>query len=313
MMRKLAMAGILALLLLLPIQANAVNQAGVLRHFATMPTGLAAEGLAIGEGHFYVGTIAFGGVDGTIVALDKSGAVTKTFTLTGLPIVGQVVVRDEGLFAVACTSFAPSGTSAVVRVDLESGTVTKVATESTCANGLAIDEEGNMFLTNILAGNIAKVTPEGAVSVFASGPLLAAAPVAPGLSAGPNDLTLNNEESALYVTNIGQNTIVKIAINEDGTAGTISKFAAVAGPDGLAFDHKGNLYVTSPFTNGVFVVAPNGAASPLTLDTTHESLSNPSNLAFHGHQLYITSLGLATGTGKISVVTVQSQDCQCED
>jgi sugar lactone lactonase YvrE len=313
MMKKLAVAGILALLLVLPIQAYADKQVGVVRHFADMPTGLSAEGLAISDGHFYVGTISFGGTSGTIVALDRSGAVTKTFAIPGLPIVGQVVVRDEGVFAVACTSFAPSGTGAVVRVDLESGAVTTVATETTCPNGLAIDEEGNMFLTNILAGNVAKVTPEGVVSVFADGPLLAVAPVQPGLSAGPNDLTLDNEGNALYVTNIGQSTVVKIEINEDGTAGTISKFAAVPGPDGLAFDHSGRLYVTSPFTNGLFVVAPDGTASPLALDTTHESLSNPSNVALQGHQLYITSLGLATGMGKISVVTVQSHDCQCDD
>jgi sugar lactone lactonase YvrE len=178
---------------------------------------------------------------------------------------------------------------------------------------LAIDEEGNMFVTNILAGTVAKVTPGGVVSVFASGPLLAPAIVQPGLAAGPNDLTLGNEGTALYVTNIGQNTVVKIEINEDGTAGAITRFAGVPLPDGLAFDHKGNLYVTSPFTNGIFVVSRDGAVSPLQLDTTHESLANPSNVAFQGHQLYITNLSFTTGTGKISVVAVQSPGCHCDD
>jgi hypothetical protein len=51
MLRRFALAGILALLLLLPIQTYADKQVGVLRHFADMPTGLSAEGLAIDEGH----------------------------------------------------------------------------------------------------------------------------------------------------------------------------------------------------------------------------------------------------------------------
>jgi len=313
MLRKLALAGILALLLLLPIQTYADEQVGVLRHFADMPTGLSAEGLAIDEGHFYVGAISFTGVDGTIVVLDRSGAVTKEFTVPGFPIVGQVAVRDDGLFAVACKAFSPTASGAVVRVDLESGTVSTVATESTCPNGLAIDDSGNMFVTNIFAGTVSKVTPRGAVSVFASGPLLAPVLLSIGAAAGPNDLTFGKEGSALYVTNVGQNTVVKIEVKEDGTAGAITHFAGVPAPDGLAFDQRGNLYLTSPFTNRLFVVTPAGAASPLPLDTSHESLVNPSNVAFQGHKLYITNLGFATGTGKISVVAVQSPGCPCDD
>jgi sugar lactone lactonase YvrE len=303
MLRKVALAGVVALLLLVPPAISAEKQVGVLRPFADMPSGLSAEGLAIDDGHFYVGAISFTGADGMIVVLDKSGAVTKEFTIPGLPIVGQVAVDDGRLFAVACTAFAATATGAVVRVDLKSGAVKTVATESTCPNGLAIDHKGNMFLTNIFAGTVSKVTPHGAVSVFASGPLLATAAIPAGFVIGPNDIALDKKGTALYVTNAGLNTVVKIEIQKDGTAGEITDFAAgIPTPDGLAFDQKGNLYVNSPFTNGIFVVAPDGTVSPLPLDTTQESLDNPSNVAFQGHQLYITNLSFTTGTGKISVV-----------
>ncbi len=313
MHRKLVFAGFAALLLLSPLSAYADRQVGVLQHFADMPAGLSAEGLAIDNGHFYVGAISFSGVDGTVVVLDRSGAVQTEYTVPGLPAVGQVAVDGNQLFAVACTAFAPTGTGAVVRLDLKSGSVTTVATESTCPNGLAIDHKGDMFLTNIFAGTVAEVTPDGAVSVFASGPLLAPALIPAGFVIGPNDITLDKTETALYVTNIGQNTVVKVEVQKDGAAGAITDFAVgVPSPDGLAFDVKGNLYVASPFTNGIFVVAPDGSVSPLPLDTTQESLDNPSNVAFQGPQLYISNLSLDTGTGKISVVTEQVPGCPCD-
>ena len=306
MPRKAALAGVVALLLLVPTAVTADKQVGVLRHFADMPSGLSAEGLAIDDGHFYVGAISFSSADGIIVVLDKSGAVEKEFTIPGLPIVGQVAVDKGALFAVACTAFDPSATGAVVRVNLKSGVVTTVATESTCPNGLAVDHKGNMFVTNIFAGTVSRVTPDGAVSVFASGPHLATAAIPEGFVIGPNDIAFDKKGTALYVTDAGLNTVVKVEVQKDGTAGAITDFAAgIPTPDGLAFDQKDNLYVNSPFTNSIFVVAPDGTVTPLALDTTQESLDNPSNVAFQGPQLYITSLSFTTGTGKISVVAEQ--------
>jgi hypothetical protein len=69
---------------------------------------------------------------------------------------------------------------------------------------------------------------------------------------------------------------------------------------------KGNLYVTSPFTNTTWLVTANGSASQLSLNTAHESLANPSNVAFSGRNLYITSLALTLpGPARISIVTAE--------
>jgi sugar lactone lactonase YvrE len=167
-----------------------------------------------------------------------------------------------------------------------------------------------MFVTNIFAGTVSEVTPSGAVSLFAAGPLLAPAtlpPPAPPFAAGPNDIALDKHGDALYVTNVGQGSVVKIVIQEDGSAGAITAFATgIPTPDGLTFDKRGDLYVASPFTNSIFFVTSAGRASPLSLDTSAETLNNPSNVAFLGHNLYITSLGFSTSTGKISVAAVQS-------
>ena len=112
-----------------------------------------------------------------------------------------------------------------MRVELQSGAMSVIASESTFPNGLALDSEGNIFITNIFAGTVARVTTAGKVSVFADGPLLAAKPTAIGFTIGPNDITFDRAGTALYVTNVGQNTVGKIEVRGDGAAGSITNFA----------------------------------------------------------------------------------------
>ena len=307
-----ALVTLATLLLVLPQPIAATKQVGVVSHVADLPAGLFAEGLATTEDHLYVGTLSFSSPQGTILVFDEDGAPDGAFTVPGFPFVGQVAFHDEDLFAVACNAFAPSATGAVVRIDQETGVVSTVATEPTCPNGLAIDRHGNMFVTNIFDGSVSKVTPSGTVSTFASGGLLAAGPV-DGFTLGPNDIAFNKAGTALFVSNAGKNTVVKIDVNNDGTAGAVTTFATgIPAPDGLAFDQKGNLYVCSPFTNSVWVVTPAGAAAPAPFDTSKESLNNPSNVAFLGHRLFISNLALFTPgvLSKISVVRVQSPGLQ---
>ena len=119
-----------------------------------------------------------------------------------------------------------------------------------------------------------------------------------------NLLAFGKDDRTLYVTDLGLGTVVSVPVQKDGTAGSVTSFATVPQPDGIAFDVKGEMYVTSPLTNSIDLVAPNGSVHQLSLDMTRESLNNPSNLAFSGRQLYVTNLGLAGNPG-ISVVTVQ--------
>jgi sugar lactone lactonase YvrE len=279
----------------------------VLRHFVTLPTGLGAEGLVIHDGHFYVGTFSFTATDGTILVYDKDGSLTQRFTVTGLPQVGQLVFTgDETLVAVAGN--LASGKGSVVKVNVETGKITTFASGFKLPNGIVVDAHGNFFVTDLVAGSVSKITQDGTVSTLASGGLLAPAPIpGAGLTLGSNDLVFNEKQTTLYVTNVGQNIVVKITIGKDGKADAITKFASIPGPDGIAFDNRGLLYVTSPFTNSVYAITSNGSTQKLSIDTTNEPFNNPSNLAFHGRQLYITNLAIS-GTGSITVVTVQPAD-----
>lgn len=293
-------------MLMLPQPILADNRVGVLRHFITVPAaGLSAEGVANKGDSFYVSTIGFGAADGRIFVFDNKGTLMQTFTLPGLPIVGQAAFFKDSLFVVACSPDLASG--AVVKIDLKTGVVnpTFALVPTGCPNGLTMDDHGNMFIANF-AGSIDEVTQGGVMSLFATGGLLTSGTVGT-FTIGPNDIKYNEDQNALYTTNTGTSTVVKIQINDDGSAGAITAYASVPTPDGLVFDKHGNLFVTSPFTNSIYLVTPDGTVSPMTFTGT-ERLDAPSAVIFHGNNLYITNLNLASTypSGYVSVVALKS-------
>lgn len=292
------------LILAVPHPVLAGNQVGVLRHFVTVPlAGLSSEGVANRGGSYFVSTIGFAATEGSIFVFDKRGDLTQTFTLPGLPIVGQAVFYKDSLFVVACSPGLAGG--AVVKIDLSTGVVNqKFAVDPTCPNGLTIDGHGNLYVANF-AGAVDKVTQSGIVTLnWASGGLLIVGSLG-GFVIGPNDITYNKDQNALYTTDTFTNTVVKIQINNDGTAGAMTAYATVPTPDGLVFDSKGNLYVASPFTNAIYLVTSQSTVSPMTF-TGSETLDGPSALVFHGNDLYITNLNLAStySSGYLSIVTL---------
>jgi sugar lactone lactonase YvrE len=295
------------LLLMMPQAVLADNQVGVLSNFATVPVaGLSAEGVANRGQTYYVSTIGFTATDGTIFAFDNKGDLTGNFTLPGLPVVGQAAIYTDDLFVVACSGTLSSG--AVVKIDLTTGGVNTgfAAIPSGCPNGLTADVHGNLYVADF-AGSIDKVTQSGQVTLnWTAGGLLTPETTG-GFTIGPNDIIYNQQQNALYTTNTGTNTVVKIQINQDGSAGAMSAYAAVSGPDGLAFDAQGDLYVASPFTNTIFIVSPGGSSvTPMTFTGT-ETLDGPSSVILHGNHLYITNLnlGLSHNSGYVSVVPVR--------
>lgn len=296
------------LLLMLPQPILADSQIGVLRHFVTVPVaGLSAEGVANRGDRFYVSTFGFAAGDGRIFVFDKGGALTQTLVLPGLPIIGQAAIFKDSLFVVACAPFTSGRGAAVVKIDLKKGVVnTAFATDPTgCLNGLTMDGKGNIYAANF-AGWIDKVTQSGAITLkWASGGLLT--PVTTGgFTIGPNDIKFKEDQNALYTTSTFTNTVVKIQINDDGSVGLMTAFATVPTPDGLVFDKKGNLYVTSPFTDKIYLVTPDGSVSPMTFTGT-EKLDAPSAVILHGNDLYITNLNLGStyASGYVSVVTLR--------
>lgn len=287
------------LLMALPQPILADNQVGVMHSFVAVPVaGVSAEGVVNRGDSYYVSGIGFTSANGSVFEFDKQGNLIQTFNLPGLPIVGQAVIYTDDLFVVACSATLSGG--AVVKIDLTTGAVnTAFATIPTgCPNGLTSDVHGNLYAADF-AGQIDKVTQSGTVTLnWATGGLLTPGTIM-GFTIGPNDIMYNQQQNALYTSNTGTNTVVKVQINADGSAGAQSAYATVSGPDGLAFDPQGNLYVASPFTNNIFLVSPGGSSvTPMTFTGT-ATLGGPTAVIFHGNSMFITNMN-----GLVSEVTV---------
>ncbi|HEV2389862.1 MAG TPA: hypothetical protein VGS04_03970, partial [Nitrososphaerales archaeon] len=211
------------LLLALPQPISAASPTGALRPFIPAVPAGSAEGIAVSGGLFYVSSIGFTSADGSIYVYNQAGTLVNTYTIPGLPIVGQEVISGNTLFVVACSATLSGG--AVVAIDLSTGVVNPAFSPvpTGCPNGLTMDKQGNLYAANF-AGWIDKVTPSGALSLFATGGALTPGNLM-GFVIGPNDITYNPDQNALYTSNTGQNTIAKVQINGDGSAGAITVFS----------------------------------------------------------------------------------------
>jgi gluconolactonase len=109
----------------------------------------------------------------------------------------------------------------------------------------------------------------------------------------PNGLVLSPDGKKLYVAETVPNRILWFAVRPDGGLGPLNVFATLPqtdktdGPDGLAVDTQGNLYVAHLGMTAVQVLAPSG----VLLRSLPAGAYDASNLAWGGpraDQLFIT-------------------------
>lgn len=101
----------------------------------------------------------------------------------------------------------------------------------------------------------------------------------------PNGVVLSPDESVLYLADTQASKVYAFDVASDGTLSGQRDFVDVGGPDGMAIDTFGNLYVAS--SNGIAVFAPNGTSWGV-LSVPRQ----PANCAFGGadaRTLYITA------------------------
>ncbi len=119
---------------------------------------------------------------------------------------------------------------------------------------ITIDHSGNLYFSLAGAGEIRKLTPAGQMTTIGTLPIAA---FALGVKVGPDgcvynvSTSLSSSPSGAFVWRIC-------------TEGVVEEFAALdpnGGPNDLAFDHDGNLYVTDPFLGQIWKVTSDGRAS----------------------------------------------------
>jgi streptogramin lyase len=154
--------------------------------------------------------------------------------------------------------------------------------------GLTFDAAGNLYVANSSNATINKITPDGTVSLFASGG---------GLDA-PYALAVDVSGS-LYASNLGTNTISKIAPD-----GSVSLFATgMNRAHGLTFGGDGNLYASNFEDATVLRIDSTGATS---LFAVGGGMSNPVGIVGVGSNLFVANsrndtISLLDSTGAISL------------
>jgi sugar lactone lactonase YvrE len=123
-------------------------------------------------------------------------------------------------------------------------------------NDLIVDSKGNLYFTDQgqtgitdPTGKVYRLSPEGKLDTL----------VENGVS--PNGLVLSVNERFLYVAMTRANQVWRLPLHEDGTTtkgGVFFQSFGNVGPDGLALDEEGSLFVCHPSLGSVFVVDSDG-------------------------------------------------------
>jgi gluconolactonase len=182
----------------------------------------------------------------------------------------------------------------ILTLDARSGQVTEVlghrASESfRGVNDLFFDARGRLYFTD--QGQTGLHDPSGAVYMLDLETMRLSRLI--GNAPSPNGLVTNLNEGALYVGMTRDNAVWRLPLVGDGVVSKVGRFlqlsGSLGGPDGLALDAEGNLYVAQVGMGSVWAFTPLG--EPLyRIRCEHIGLMT-TNMAFggpEGRELFIT-------------------------
>lgn len=152
-------------------------------------------------------------------------------------------------------------------------------------NDITVRSDGTIYFTDPAFGveaeldfrGVFRITPDGRLTVEYRGET----------SETPNGLALSPDESLLYVTDYNASVVRVFEVAKDGSLSKPRTFVEVAGPDGMAVDESGNLFIASYDGGAIEVFAPDGEQWGII-----DLPASTSNCAFgdaNGRTLYITT------------------------
>jgi sugar lactone lactonase YvrE len=171
-------------------------------------------------------------------------------------------------------------------------------------NGLAFDNEGNLFVTDSVLAAIWKITQNGEATLWLQDPLLNYG----CCSFGANGVEF--DRGSMFISNTDLGLIARVARPAHGEPPRAELFVqdpTLVGADGIAFDEAHNLYVAIDRKNTLIRISPQGKLT--TLATAGDGLDYPASTSFdqrHGAQklLYFTNAGLIFNTPSLQRVNV---------
>jgi hypothetical protein len=168
------------------------------------------------------------------------------------------------------TAFAGLATSANIGDSGDGGPATLATFRGT--GGVAVDGQGNVFISDFGNHRVRKVSPDGTISNYAgTGTAGSSGDGGPATSAeldSPLGLTVDGQGN-VYLTDVGNNRVRKVS--PDGTItlvagggtgglgdGGLATSAQLRSPHGVAVDGLGDVYIADTFDNRVRKVSPGG-------------------------------------------------------
>jgi sugar lactone lactonase YvrE len=288
---------LVACLLLIPLQAGAWER-GHVERFATLPAGAAnPEGIAVDRhGDVYVtGFNPTGAGVGKVYVFNDDGRLKRVLEVSGASsaLLGIAFHPDTHELLVV-----DIGQARVHRVERFSGeaSVFAQAPAGSGLNALAFDRAGNVYISDSFQGIVWRTGPKGGAPVaWVSSPLLTTTGFPPF---GANGMDFNRDESALFVANTGNDTLVRVPVT-GSAAGAPQVFThSINGADGLFVDRDDNIWVCANQSDEIVVVDNTGKAIAKLGDFegvrrgSPVGLLFPASLARHGDWIYVTNLSL---------------------
>ena len=294
---------LLACFVLVPLDAAAWDR-GVVERFASLPTGSPnPEGITVDRnGDVYVTGFAPTAPSGPgkLFVFDDDGDLKRQLNVTG---------SSPALLGLAFhpANRLPNGRRQLLVIDFRAGNVLSVDPMSGAAtvfaeikggglNALTFDRAGNVYISDSFRGIIWRTPPAGVDAVaWKFDPLLQTSGFPPF---GANGLDFNHDESALFVANTGNDTVVRIAKVGD-SAGDATVFTnTINGADGLFLDQHDNVWVCANQSDEIVVTDKTGKAIAKlgdfdgVRDGSPVGLLFPASLVRSGDWIYITNLSL---------------------
>lgn len=177
---------------------------------------------------------------------------------------------------------------------------------------VATDSAGNVYVTDIVDNVIRKIDTTGYVTTLAGTPNTSGSvdsPTGPASAASftlPEGIATDNAGN-VYVADTGNSTIRKITpagyvTTLAGSAGNTGHFdgtgpgASFNGPQGLATDSAGNIYVADTGNNAIRKITPTGTVTTVTVQAGSAgglpvTLNAPTAVVLYGTTLYAVSGG----------------------
>ncbi|MGW6566518.1 hypothetical protein [Streptomyces sp. NPDC054975] len=298
---RLAVAATAALALALlasgPASAGGpvVTDPRVVAHF-DFAAGQAPENIVVGpDGAAYV-TFSFAR---QIARVDKNGDTRILATLPAVenpntPVIGVAAAmgitraHDGTLYVTYATGTSENG---VWRVDPDGGAPEQIAQlpADGFPNAITLDEKcGTLYVADSVRGTVWSVPQKGGTpTAWATGAALQ--PVAPpaGFGVGANGIKFHN--GAVWVSNTDRQTLLRIPVRADETAGPIeTRATGLTWIDDFGFTGKGDTVLAALIlSDDVALVRPDGTHEVVL--TGQDGLSNPTSVAVRGKTVYVTS------------------------